>query len=251
MTRRAGRHVGEHFDEVAPSWIRRYADRPSFRHRLAVVSEVVREVAAGYDQPAVLDFGGGPGVFSLVASGTAESVLCLDVSATMVRAGFAHQADAVALVRAAGHEPVPGRVRRVVGPLEALREPANGVFDVILAVAVLEYLPDPEGLLTALAARLRPGGRLVMTVPNERSWYRRIENMAGALGAGVGSALGLERLRSRAYASARPHGNRVSWRGGADAGNLLLERLSPLALAGAGALARVNATHIVVLGKRC
>lgn len=240
----------EHFDEVAASWIWRYAARPSFRHRLVTVGAVVREVVADYDRPAVLDFGGGPGLFSLVASESAGSVLCLDVSAPMVQAGAAEQSAAASLVRGAGHEPAPDRIQRLVGTLDAVGAPEGGAFDVVLVIAVLEYLPDPARTLMALATRLRPGGRLVLTVPNERSWFRRTESVAGSLGAGAGAVLGSERLRGRAYASTRPHGNRVPWKVGAGASGLVLERIAPLALAASGLLAHIRATQIVVLQKR-
>lgn len=240
----------EHFDEVATSWIRRYADRPSFRHRLVAVGAVVREVVAGYDRPVVLDFGGGPGVFSLVASERAGAVLCLDVSAPMVMAGAEGEPAAVSLLRHAGLEPEPRRVQRIVGTLDALSQPEDGAFDVVLAIAVLEYLPEPAPVVLALADRLRPGGRLVLTVPNERSWFRRAENIAGSLGAGVGRALRSERLRSRAYATTRPHGNRVPWRVETDLSGLVLERIEPLALASSGLMAHVRATHIVVFKRR-
>lgn len=240
----------EHFDEVADSWIQRYADRPSFRHRLVAVGAVVREIVAKYDSPAVLDFGGGPGVFSLVASEEAHSVLCLDTSVGMIREGFAHESTVVSLIRSTGYEPRPERVRRMMGALDALDRRANSRFDVVLAIAVLEYLADPQQVLAELADHMRAGGRLVLTVPNERSWFRRVENLAGSLGAGTGSMLRWERLRNRAYASTRPHGNRVPWWAGADAGGLILERMVPLALASSGLMSHVTATQIVVLRKR-
>lgn len=240
----------EHFDEVAASWIGRYTARPSFRHRLVAVGAVVREVVSIYDRPAVLDFGGGPGVFSLVASEAARSVLCLDVSAPMVLAGANEERAAASLVRVAGFDPSPDRIQRIVGTLNVLRNPGGGAFDLILAIAVLEYLSEPAPVLEALARRLRPGGRVILTVPNERSWFRRAEALAGSLGAGAGAALRSERLRSRAYASTRPHGNQVPWRVDSDASSLVLERIAPLALAASGLLAHVTATNIVVLRKR-
>lgn len=250
MSARRDHQVARHFGDVAPGWIDRYADRPSFRHRLDVVGDVVSEVVGRFDPCRVLDFGGGPGMFSLLASGGAASVLCLDTSLPMVQAGAVDEADAVALLVQAGHEPVPARVWRAVGPLEALRQPPVGAFDVVLAIAVLEYLPDPAATLTALGGRLRRGGRLVMTVPDERSWFRRIEGLVGSLGARAGTVVGSERLTSRAYATTRPHGNRVPWRAGADVGGLVVERSAPLALAGSGLLARTRPSRIVVLRQR-
>lgn len=245
----AGLGSAEHFDEVAKSWIRRYSDRPSFRHRITMVGAVVREVVAYYETPVVLDFGGGPGIFSLVASERASTVVCLDASAPMIRAGHEQEGAAAAVVRTTGHEPRPERVHRVVGTLEALGVGVAPTFDAVLAIAVLEYVPDPGLTLTQLAARLRPGGRLLLTVPNERSWYRWAEGLVGSFGSSAGGVLRSERLRSRSYASIRPHGNHVPWRSGADAGGLRLERIAPLALAASGIMAYVTPSQIVVLQK--
>jgi len=252
----AGAGTAEHFDEVAGSWIRRYADRPSFRHRLDVVGGVVCETLdaladATPETPLrVLDFGGGPGMFSLVASEIADVVVCLDVSEPMVRAGATHAPDAIELLQAKGLHPRPAVVERVVGSLDTIRTSPGDQFDTVLAIAVLEYLPDPDHVVIELARRLRDGGRLVLTVPNEKSAYRRFEDLAGSLGATAGVLLRSERLRSRAYASTRPHGNRVPWRRGADDAGLVLERIVPLELAGTGMLARMSATSVVVLRKR-
>ena len=42
---------------------------------------------------------------------------------------------------------------------------ATGVVDVVMAVEVLEHMPDPQALLAEASRVLRPGGRLVLTVP--------------------------------------------------------------------------------------
>lgn len=46
-------------------------------------------------------------------------------------------------------------------------------FDVIVAADVLEHVRDPASLLASLADRLRPGGRVVTSVPNFGHWYPR------------------------------------------------------------------------------
>lgn len=56
-----------------------------------------------------------------------------------------------------------------VGDLGGLDES----FDVVLASEVLEHLTDTEleGTLSTIQARLRPGGRLLVTVPNGYGWF--------------------------------------------------------------------------------
>ncbi len=44
--------------------------------------------------------------------------------------------------------------------------PDLGQFDLILALDILEHLTDPGAVLAALVARLNPGGRIIVSVPN-------------------------------------------------------------------------------------
>jgi len=46
-------------------------------------------------------------------------------------------------------------------------------FDLIVLNQVLEHIPQPDLLLRKLAARLRPGGRIALSVPNSASIYCR------------------------------------------------------------------------------
>ncbi len=47
----------------------------------------------------------------------------------------------------------------------------DGSFDVALCTEVLEHVPDPAGFLLRACRCLRPGGRLVMTVPFSARWH--------------------------------------------------------------------------------
>lgn len=49
----------------------------------------------------------------------------------------------------------------------------NASFDLILLNQVLEHLEDPSATVAILAARLKPGGRLIINVPNFASWQAR------------------------------------------------------------------------------
>lgn len=53
-------------------------------------------------------------------------------------------------------------------------EPFPGVrFDLIVLNQVLEHIPQPARVLSLLAVRLRPGGQIVLSLPNAASWYCR------------------------------------------------------------------------------
>jgi glycosyltransferase involved in cell wall biosynthesis/protein-L-isoaspartate O-methyltransferase len=56
---------------------------------------------------------------------------------------------------------------------QGLPEAAGGGFDVVLAADVLEHVRDPERLLREMTGRLRPGGTLLVSVPNISHWYSR------------------------------------------------------------------------------
>lgn len=70
------------------------------------------------------------------------------------------------------------RILRANGlPPERLRDEAleriDGEFDVAIVSEVLEHRSDAQldYLLAAVAAKLRPGGRLLVTVPNGFGWF--------------------------------------------------------------------------------
>jgi SAM-dependent methyltransferase len=48
---------------------------------------------------------------------------------------------------------------------------ADETFDLVLAPDVLEHLKNPEEVLGSVAARLRPGGVVVVSLPNIQAWW--------------------------------------------------------------------------------
>lgn len=66
---------------------------------------------------------------------------------------------AAARVRAQGFEVFEVDLAELVLRLDA-------PYDAVCAFQVLEHVPDPRGLLESMLAVLRPGGRLVLSVPN-------------------------------------------------------------------------------------
>ena len=53
-------------------------------------------------------------------------------------------------------------------PLEA--EIPAGSLDLVLCLDVLEHMPDPWTMVRRLSRLIRPGGRLILSVPNIRHW---------------------------------------------------------------------------------
>ena len=55
-----------------------------------------------------------------------------------------------------------------VGDVQALQ----GQFDLVTSMEVIEHVADPSAFLKALAARLAPGGLLIMSTPNATGWSK-------------------------------------------------------------------------------
>lgn len=113
----------------------------------------VRDLIAGIpaaDVQTAVDIGCGPGNSTelLAAHFPGASVIGLDNSPDMI---------------AAARKRLPG-LRFETQDISAWRDP--GPFDVILANAVLQWVPDHATLFPALIAKLSPGGTLAVQVPD-------------------------------------------------------------------------------------
>ena len=218
----------DHFSGLADDWADRYVTRDSFATRLRTVSGVLREHVGADDR--VLDFGSGAGVFSAVLSGYAGRVVSMDVNEAMLHAS-AHNQDQLAEIAAGvGAAYRPHHVSRVVARSAALREASS--FDVVVAIAVLEYVPDLADVLAGLAGSMRVGGTLLATYPDQRSVVRRVERPVDLVSTTIGRRVGSRRLGGREYSELRP------------------ETVGDLAPALRQAGLEVVATHKVPLGSR-
>jgi 2-polyprenyl-6-hydroxyphenyl methylase/3-demethylubiquinone-9 3-methyltransferase len=68
-----------------------------------------------------------------------------------------------------------------VGLLDELAGWESAQFELILSSSVLEYVDDYQAALASLVRLLRPGGRMIISMPNADSLYRRIEGLAFGL----------------------------------------------------------------------
>jgi 2-polyprenyl-6-hydroxyphenyl methylase/3-demethylubiquinone-9 3-methyltransferase len=64
-------------------------------------------------------------------------------------------------------------------PVEAI----DGQFDLVTSMEVIEHVADPAAFVKSLAARLAPGGLLILSTPNATAWSRL---MMITIGEGLG-----------------------------------------------------------------
>lgn len=60
--------------------------------------------------------------------------------------------------------------------LQEITDEQPGTFDVVCSFQVLEHIPDPKKFINACAKLLKPGGRLIIAVPNSDSFIRLDNN---------------------------------------------------------------------------
>ena len=157
------------FDSLALEYVRTRERQFSF---IAQKRLVIEMLAAARGR--ILEVGCGPAVMAPELAAMGFEVYGVDVSSEMVRR---------ARQRMAGH-PLEKRCHFSLGDFERL-EFADGFFDAVLAMGVLEYLPAYAEALRATARVLRPGGAAVFTVPNRVSSYHLARAAHEALRHGV------------------------------------------------------------------
>ena len=97
----------------------------------------------------LLDAGSGTGWFSQRATERGASVVSLDVGENIL-AQVAMKCE----------------TKRVVGSVLEIPFPDN-TFDVVVCTEVIEHTPNPRQAVTELCRVLKPGGILILTVPNQ------------------------------------------------------------------------------------
>ena len=154
-------------DSIAPAFRDGYVRSRGFRDRLRAWGNLIERYARPGDQ--VLDAGCGAGTLSFEAARIAAHVDGIDGAERMID-----------LARSGAIERGITNVTFEVALFETLSDRA-GQYDLALCSSVLEYLPDLAIEIARLAALLRPGGRLILSLPNGRSHYRRFEALAWRL----------------------------------------------------------------------
>src|SRR5262245_44827544 len=148
-----------HFDALVRAERRHFW----FRHRNRVLASVFRRLSAGLpDGYRVLEVGCGSGnVLEVLQEVCARGRL---TGSELYEEGLAFAAE---------------RVRCRLVTADVYDMPFGPEFDLVGLFDVLEHLPDDRRALRCLARALRPGGRLVLTVPAHASLWSHVDVASG------------------------------------------------------------------------
>ena len=146
--------VQAYYDRLAPRLVAVEDRNWHLQSRMSLVLETIDRHARPGGR--VLDVGCGTGFLLERLAERGYSGIGVNLSPESV----AHAQRRLAEIGAAD------RLSAVVG---SAYEPPEGPFDLICLTDVLEHLEDPRACVRALAARLAPGGLVVVSTPNRRS----------------------------------------------------------------------------------
>jgi SAM-dependent methyltransferase len=170
-------------------------------------------------------------LFSAVASRSARFTVCVDRSQPMLVEGTADSPSIVAALKSEGFDGPLGAIFRIAGDDRCVASLCES-FDLILAIAVVEYVADTGSLIARLAQCLGQGGTLLITVPNPTSLVRIAQRIARALLAQSRASTG--RLADQSFLELRPHGDHVPWQHATTLAGLIVTETKtvPLGLSG-------------------
>lgn len=168
----ADRARGAQFhDRLAGSWNDNYS-KGGFRKRLAFVRRLMGSLVLPGE--VWLDAGCGGGILTVELSTLGARGLAVDGSPGMIDAA----------IRDAG--PVTdGFTFKTVASISAIQV-EDATFDGVLCSSVVEYVENVDETFGEISRVLRPGGKLVLSVPNRSSLVRRAQKLIRFAGRSVG-----------------------------------------------------------------
>ena len=155
--------VAQFWDRESQDWGRKYGKATSYFYRCRTFLDFFS--AANLPRASILDYGCGAGdiTFPMLQSG--HAVTGVDIAPGMVRQARERAERFGFSARAAYHDLDDS----------VLSGFSSGSFDAVICSSVLEYVDDDRSLLRMFHEVLRDGGVLLVSVPDRRSVYCRLD----------------------------------------------------------------------------
>jgi 2-polyprenyl-6-hydroxyphenyl methylase/3-demethylubiquinone-9 3-methyltransferase len=148
------------FDERSPNWSDHYTSDPRFRRRYERIAKFLLRVLPA-EIGRAFDAGCGSGVFSRVLAEGGWKVTAIDASPEMIAEAQTNSSGAIDFeVCSIDNYPVAPRS-----------------YEAIISLSMLEYVEDDDMAIAKFASLLRPGGVLVVSVPNRSGLLRKLEGL--------------------------------------------------------------------------
>ncbi|WP_372931347.1 methyltransferase domain-containing protein, partial [Shewanella putrefaciens] len=151
----------KNFDKLAHKFAKNIYGTPKGEIRAAVLWRDLSSALApfGDKKLRILDAGGGFGFFSQKLARLGHEVVLCDISQEMLIQAQAHID--------ASTEPL--NIELIHAPIQALSVEQNGVFDLILCHAVVEWLTDAQPTMEGLLTMLKPNGLFSLMFYNKEA----------------------------------------------------------------------------------
>jgi 2-polyprenyl-3-methyl-5-hydroxy-6-metoxy-1,4-benzoquinol methylase len=145
-----------------------YGTNPGFQERLEIWNRLLRRYSKAGG--AAIDMGCGPGVFSFLLADLGLNVVGIDGAPDMIQACEAHR-EKRALTN----------VRFMQGTLPRIDETTLERADLLISSSVVEYVEEFDETLSLFARLVKPGGTLIVSMPNAHSLSRSYQRLSNAV----------------------------------------------------------------------
>lgn len=152
----------EWHSHIADDFSGKYSVKPAFVERMSIWRELIEETFSTDD--CIVDLGCGGGQFSMIAAKVCREVLSIDGSNEMLE-----------LCRENAAQLGLQNIKFKSIDLNKLESDLIGTFDGVILSSVVEYLDDLNGFMEKVSLILKPGGKVIISMPNRLSIYRLFE----------------------------------------------------------------------------
>jgi len=161
----------DYFNKIAVEYDTRCVKSPAFCERFRIWTRFIERIAPLAKQAICIDLGCGEGTLSRVAAQNQIKVFGIDQSEEMLEIAR----------RGANAENLEEFTEYIQATLplgKELEDKFNAQISLILCSSVLEYIQDYEAVIRQIDVLLKARGRLIISVPNRDSVYRKMERFA-------------------------------------------------------------------------